>query len=163
MPVHPLAIGLACAVAALVGVAAVHDATARRVPNAVCLLLIAIYPAIFATPAAPQPIWGGLAAALAVFAVGAVVFAAGWLGGGDVKLLSVLALWAGAAHVAELLLITALAGGVLALAVLVYSRAVAVVPALAIGSRVPKQATLPYGVAIACGGLWIAATLIGAA
>jgi len=159
----PLALALAVVVAALVAVAAFRDATARRVPNAVCLLLIALYPAIFATPAAPDPVWAGVATGLAVFAAGAGVFAAGWLGGGDVKLLSALALWAGPAHLAELLLITALAGGVLALAVLVYSRVVAVVPALAIGERVSTQPTLPYGVAIACGGIWVAATLTGAA
>lgn len=154
---------LATFFAGLVCAACLFDITVRCIPNTVCLLLIALYPAIFATPAAPDPVWAGVATGLAVFAAGAVVFAAGWLGGGDVKLLSALALWAGPAHLAGFLLITALAGGVLALAALVYARLVAVVPALAIGSRVTTQMTLPYGVAIACGGIWVASTLIGAA
>ena len=163
MAAGPLAFSLAIGLAVLVLAAAWCDTSARRVPNAICGLILAGYPAIFATAAAPQPVWGGVGAGAAVFAVGIAVFAAGWLGGGDVKLLSALALWAGPAHLAGFLLITALAGGVLALAALVYARLVAVVPALAVGSRVTTQMTLPYGVAIACGGIWVASTLIGAA
>jgi len=159
----PLAFSLAIGLAVLVLAAAWCDTSARRLPNAICGLILAGYPAIFATAAAPQPVWGGVGAGAAVFAVGIAVFAAGWLGGGDVKLLSVLALWAGPAHLAGFLLITVLAGGVLAVGALIYGRLVTWVPVLAVGGEPTAQPTLPYGVAIACGGLWVAYTVAGAA
>ena len=55
--------------------------------------------------------------ALAVFLAGAVLFARGWLGGGDAKLLSAATLWAGASQTLGLLLVTGVLGGVLALIV----------------------------------------------
>ena len=53
--------------------------------------------------------------AAAVFAGGAVLFSRGLIGGGDVKLLAVASLWAGADAVPPLLVMTALIGGLLAL------------------------------------------------
>ena len=52
-----------------------------------------------------------LAAALAVFALGALAFHFGLLGGGDVKLLAAGALWLGAAALGPYLMVTVLAGG----------------------------------------------------
>ena len=49
------------------------------------------------------------------FLAGAVLFARGWLGGGDVKLLSAATLWAGAPQTFGLLAATGVLGGVLAL------------------------------------------------
>ena len=48
--------------------------------------------------------------------VGVFIFSLGWLGGGDVKLLAALALWAGPDYLVLLLLITGISGGVLAIA-----------------------------------------------
>ncbi|NJS13989.1 MAG: hypothetical protein HC788_04455, partial [Sphingopyxis sp.] len=45
-----------------------------------------------------------------VFAVGFVSFVVGWIGGGDVKLLTALTLWAGPSHGPELLVMTTLVG-----------------------------------------------------
>ena len=67
---------------------------------------------------APPSLYGALGAigcALAVFLVGAVLFARGWLGGGDVKLLTAATLWAGPAGTPALLVLTGVLGGVLAL------------------------------------------------
>ena len=50
-----------------------------------------------------------------VFVVGFVSFVAGWIGGGDVKLLTALTLWAGPSHGPDLLIMTTLGGGVMAL------------------------------------------------
>ena len=94
-----------------------------------------------------------------------VIYQRGWIGGGDVKLLVALAIGLPLMGVIELLTITALAGGVLALVhlmmrLLPYPR---LAPA---GSsfvrrvyaierwRHLRHAPLPYGVAIACGGIW---------
>ena len=59
-----------------------------------------------------------LACAAVVFGAGTAAFAAGALGGGDVKLLAAASLFAGPGLISDFLLVTALAGGVLGLAVL---------------------------------------------
>jgi prepilin peptidase CpaA len=81
------------------------------------------------------------------------------IGGGDVKLLAVAALWAGPAAVPSLLLLTELLGGVLALLFLSpLARRLTVswgTGALPPGAELPsgKGAPIPYGVAIAMAAL----------
>ena len=65
------------------------------------------------------------------------------LGGGDVKLLAAAALWTGSAALLPFLMATALAGGLLAALFLAFAR------------REGKPVALPYGVAIAAGGILI--------
>jgi prepilin peptidase CpaA len=65
------------------------------------------------------------------------------LGGGDVKLLAASALWTGSAALLPFLTATALAGGLLAAVFLVFAR------------RGGRRVALPYGVAIAAGGLLV--------
>src|SRR4029077_3934055 len=80
------------------------------------ILLVALWPVYFATVA--PSFYGALEAigcAVAVFIGGAILFARGYLGGGDVKLLSAATLWAGPAGTPELLLLTGVLGGALAL------------------------------------------------
>jgi prepilin peptidase CpaA len=93
--------------------------------------------------------------AVAVFAVGAAAFAAGALGGGDVKLLSAVSLFAGPAGLVDFLAVTAIAGGLLGVAIL----AGAPIGQPAVGPlRARLRGGLPYGPAIAAGGLWVAAS-----
>ena len=97
--------------------------------------------------------------AVIVFAVGAAGFAAGGLGGGDVKLLAAVSLFAGPARIVDLLAVTAIAGGLLGLAVLAGAPIGQPAPVSGGGPlRVRLRRNLPYGPAIAAGGLWIAAT-----
>lgn len=96
--------------------------------------------------------------AVGVFGCGAVAFAAGALGGGDVKLLSATSLFAGPTLLPDLILVTALAGG--AMAIVVLAGVPVGVPAPergAAGARLRSH--LPCGPAIAVGGLWVAASL----
>ena len=97
--------------------------------------------------------------AVMVFGVGAAAFAAGALGGGDVKLLSAVSLFAGLQRLPDLLFITAIAGGLLGLAIL--AGAPIGRPAMAVAGplRARLRTGLPYGPAIAAGGLWVAASL----
>ena len=88
-----------------------------------------------------------LALAIGVFAIFAGLFAMGLIGGGDVKLLTVLALWLSPLSFASMLLIMAIVGGLVALGFIV--RRVVFKPA--------TQGKLPYGVAITAGGLWVLA------
>jgi prepilin peptidase CpaA len=83
--------------------------------------------------------------AIAAFAVLAGLFAFRMMGGGDVKLLTALALWIAPSDYLALLLIMALVGGVLTL----------VIGAWNVMLRQPGKLSVPYGIAIAAAGLWI--------
>jgi prepilin peptidase CpaA len=109
----------------------------------------------------------GLILAGIVFALGLAVFAAGAIGGGDVKLAAALGLWAGSTDAAGFLLVTALAGGALSILILA-TRNVPFAHYLSgpikagpqtDGQEMPRE-SVPYGVALAAGGLWIAYGLI---
>ncbi|MBO9499345.1 MAG: prepilin peptidase [Novosphingobium sp.] len=86
-----------------------------------------------------------LGVAAATFAVLAVLFAFRAMGGGDVKLLTALALWIPPAQFLSLLIVMALVGGVLTL----------VIGSWHIARHRRDRLAIPYGVAIAAGGLWV--------
>lgn len=147
-------------------VAALWDLRHFRIPNVLtALMALAFVPAALL---APQPVdWlAHVGAGAAVFAAGAVLFALRMLGGGDVKLAAAVALWLGSATL-PFLAVMAVAGGVLALGLLAGRRLLAGVLALTV--RTPERVTLPrillqgegipYGLAIAFGGLVVAAQL----
>jgi prepilin peptidase CpaA len=96
--------------------------------------------------------------AIAVFGVGALAFAAGLLGGGDVKLLAAASLFAGPTLLVDFLVVTALAGGALAVVLLAGAPIGPAVAARGGALRARMRGGLPYGPAIAAGGLWIAAS-----
>jgi prepilin peptidase CpaA len=75
----------------------------------------------------------------------ALAFYTGMMGGGDVKLGAALALWFSPGAIVKFLVLTSLAGGVLTVALLVWHRA----------KRREGRPQIPYGVAIAFGGLAI--------
>lgn len=89
--------------------------------------------------------WPGVAVqiglALGVFAIFALFFRLGMMGGGDVKLAAALALWFAPADMARLVIIMSLAGGVLTLVVLWLHRR----------RKEAGRPQVPYGVAIAAG------------
>jgi prepilin peptidase CpaA len=88
-----------------------------------------------------------------------VAFALGALGGGDVKLLAAISLFAGPQRLPGFLIITAIAGGLLGLAILAGAPIGRPAMAGAGTLRTRLRAGLPYGPAIAVGGLWVAASL----
>jgi len=96
-------------------------------------------------------LWPGVAlqlgVALAAFALLAGIFALGMMGGGDVKLLTALALWIEPMLFLQLLVIMAIAGGLLTI----------VMGAWHFLRRERDKLAIPYGVAIAIGGLWVLA------
>jgi prepilin peptidase CpaA len=135
-----LAIGLFAAAAA-------SDLACRRIPNGVVLALAGLGLLRIALASGA----GGLAvdalAAAALFAAGALVFRFGLVGGGDVKKLAAGALWTGTAELYPYLFMTAVAGGLLALGFLIQLRLARP------GGKSPPRPSLPYGVAIAVGGI----------
>jgi len=83
--------------------------------------------------------------AIVTFLLLSVLFALRAMGGGDVKLLTALALWIAPTHYLQLLVMMALVGGVLTL----------VFGGWHIIRRERDKIAIPYGVAIAAAGLWV--------
>ena len=109
------------------------------------------------------PLWPDAAiqvgVAIFVFLLFAGAFYLGVMGGGDVKLAGALALWFTPYDTLKLIVIMSLAGGVLTLAVLGIHRVrkpAGPESALPEGSSEARP-EVPYGVAIAVGGLWLLA------
>jgi prepilin peptidase CpaA len=100
-----------------------------------------------------------LGCGVVVFGAGAAAFAIGALGGGDVKLLAAVSLFAGPQRLSAFLIITAIAGGLLGLAILAGAPIGRPAMAGAGPLRARLRSGLPYGPAIAIGGLWVAASL----
>jgi prepilin peptidase CpaA len=151
-----MALVLAVAAMALFGVAAVTDAFSRRIPNPVSIALAAlglvrIGSGLVAGETALTAALD-LAAALGVFTLAALAFRFRLLGGGDVKLLAAGTLWLGAAALGPYLLVTVLAGGMMAVAFAAWH----LVRPVSARGRAPS---LPYAVAIAAGGILTTAGL----
>jgi prepilin peptidase CpaA len=101
--------------------------------------------------------------AVGVFFIGALAFAAGALGGGDVKLLAAASLFAGSTFLLDFLTVVALVGGAMGLALLAGAPIGPETPAGDGATvRARLRSGLPYGPAIAAGGLWVAAHLAAA-
>ncbi len=96
--------------------------------------------------------------ALAAFAIGFILFAIGAWGGGDAKLIGATALWLGPNAMLGYVIFTVLAGGVLAIILLV-ARFFAKKFGLPKSPRwarqiLRKRAQVPYGVALCIGGIF---------
>lgn len=132
--------------AALLIAAGAFDARTRLIPNwiSVALAVVAVFDRVFVADWAT--VVDGVAAAAIVFAAGAVAFHVGVLGGADVKLMTAVSLATGFTVLPMFVVLTALAGGVLALA---YMAARAIRRSR--GGAVAAHPDLPYAVPIAIG------------
>lgn len=144
---------LALVFAILLLVAAAEDALRLRISNVTVLLVIFTASAAAVIAGVQLALWQNLVVFLVLLVAGTPLFAAGKLGGGDVKLLAAVGLWFSVKSAATMLIAVLLAGGVLALMVLVLrafswseaarQRAVILRP----------KGGIPYGAAIAAGAL----------
>ncbi len=142
----------------LMAYAAVSDLVSMTISNKVSLALLAGF--AVAVPLAGIG-WADaglhIAAGAAVLVVGFLMFAAGWIGGGDAKIAAVAALWLGFGHILPFLMLTAVCGGVLTLGILTIRRALGVPllrPEWAARLTQP-QSGIPYGVALAAAALLV--------
>lgn len=155
----------------LLGIAAVTDLHRFVIPNLVSLaLFLAFIPVALLLPVEIDWLSHFGAAALCLV-VGAVFFALGWFGAGDVKLLAAVAFWAGFPYLMHLVVYVGMAGGAFALLLLLFRFALGIAfsarsasetggetsatnlalpPILKVGERVP------YGVAITLGAIFLA-------
>ena len=138
---------LLIALAAVLVVAAVIDVRTFTISNRLNAT-VALGAPLYWMSIALTP-WPGIAVQLAaggvVFGLLAGAFYAGMMGGGDVKLAAALALWFSPAGTVKFLVWMSLAGGALTLGLLAWHRA----------KRREGRPQVPYGVAIALGGLAI--------
>jgi len=103
--------------------AMVADFRTLEIPDRLSLALAAAYPlaALSAGSSWQQILWSFALEAMMLLAA-IVMFTLRIMGGGDGKLLAATALWTGHEHLMAFLLLTALAGGILTIALLLYRR-----------------------------------------
>ncbi|MGJ3231054.1 MAG: A24 family peptidase [Oceanicaulis sp.] len=145
------------AFACLMAWAAWSDVRRYTIPNWISGALIALW--LVAAPFALTS-WGQAGVSLLTFAVvlgiGMALWAPGWLGGGDVKLIAAGALWFGWPDTGSFLLAAMVCGGVLALVLMVLRRFSPALPLnaeLIAKTPLAQGAPAPYGVAICAGAL----------
>lgn len=130
------------------------DITRYLIPNWLVASLLALYPvAVWLSPHAVD--WKmALVAMMVVFAVGYAVFAMKWMGGGDIKLITVCALWVGFKNLLDFVFMFALIGGIFSAAVWGLRKILPFIPKLA-GKQLPRilrdKEPVPYGIAIVLG------------
>ncbi|MBV9077853.1 MAG: prepilin peptidase [Methylobacteriaceae bacterium] len=108
---------------ALVLFAGASDLLTMTIPNRVSLALVAGFVSVAAIGGlSVEAIALHVAAGAAVLVVTFLMFARGWVGGGDAKLASATALWLGFGQLPDYLYIAAMAGGALSLVILAFRR-----------------------------------------
>lgn len=139
--------------------AAFSDLLTMRIPNRVSILLVVSYLALAAWLSTPwQTVGLHVACGVVVLLLALVPFSLGKVGGGDVKLVSAIALWVGWDNLSEYGIYASLAGGLLAITIIAIhwhglSDRFKSFPFVA--KYAAKLNSLPYGVALAIGGLMI--------
>ncbi|MFT3989156.1 A24 family peptidase [Aestuariivirga sp.] len=133
------------------------DALAMRISNRLVLLIaLSFFPMALFT-GMPLGVFGWhLATGAALFFAGFIIFSLGLFGGGDAKLLAAAGLWMGWPDVMPFLVMTALAGGILAVVVGAWSM-VNMTSEIKDGPLFKRfgkiKPNVPYGYAFAIGAL----------
>ncbi|MCZ4282133.1 prepilin peptidase [Kiloniella laminariae] len=133
-----------------------YDLIQMRIPNVVCLALALLFAMTFVFNKFPIDILDHLMAMGIVFVAGIVLFSFRILGGGDVKLLTVLALWTGLKLLPVFITIVSLVGGGQVLIILILRRYTHAFEYLlakynvtaAMPNWLRRGGEIPYGVAI---------------
>jgi prepilin peptidase CpaA len=156
-------IAIALAYSTLAATALILDFATLRIPNLLTAALLGLF--VAATLCAPAPVaWlSHFAAGLVALGFGTVCFAARWMGAGDVKLFTVLALWTGLDALPEFGLVVGLLGAGVTLGVLLLRRPALELRLATLGilpASLKAGAGVPYGIAIALGGLIVTSPLL---
>jgi len=152
------------AFAGLLIAAAASDWRKLTIPNRYSLAIVALFPSYAIATGAGIDWSAHLLFGAASFVIGFVLFALRLCGGGDVKLFAAVALWAGPALMLPMTFYVAVAGGLMATVLWFHHRLQRA------GSAVNFMYTqseegfakqpMPYAVAIAAGGLFVALQLL---
>lgn len=150
----------------LLGWAAVEDYSLLRIPNRIPFLIAILYLPFALMSPTPVNVVGALSTGAIFFLLGMLLFIFRLMGGGDVKLMAAIGLWAGPSLGLWFIAVTSIAGGALALVACSPLRNLLGQAQFALSPRtgnasVPKG-VLPYGIAIAAGGVFVANQLFTA-
>lgn len=137
--------------------AASSDLLTMKISNRLVLLLVVGFLVLALALGLPLEQFAmHLAAGAVVLVIGFVLFALGWIGGGDAKLAAATTLWLGFGLTLPYLVYAALAGGALTLLILLLRR-IPLTPFIARHAWVERlhnaKSGIPYGVALAIAGL----------
>jgi prepilin peptidase CpaA len=103
----------------LLAYACFSDLFTMRISNRVCMFVFGLFPvAAFSAGMDPSTVGLHVVAGLTVLAVSFTLFAFGWVGGGDAKLVAASAVWFGFELVLEYVALSCVIGGGLTLAIL---------------------------------------------
>ena len=151
-----LSIALLLFAAALLWAAA-YDVATLTIPNEISVGVLATF---IGAALAAQLSWAEVAlhlgAGLLLLIIGMLMFARGWLGGGDAKLMAATALWIGWTDLGTLIVWVTLTGGALAMLLLMFRRVPLPAPLMNAPWLTQLHAEtkgVPYAVAIAAGAL----------
>lgn len=144
--------------ALLMLLAAWEDVRRYTIPNWICGAMVALWPfGALAFGMGWVEAGFALLTGLGVLAVMIGLWAPGWIGGGDAKLIAAGALWFAWPGALTFILLAGIAGGALALGLLMLRRFAPALPVKAewiATGPLSEGAPAPYGVAIAAGALW---------
>lgn len=136
--------------ALILAAAAIQDAAMMRIANLLSLAVLLLGLAAMALHGFAWPMWQNGALFVGLMLLGTAAFATGNLGGGDVKLLAALGLWFDFRDAVLLVIAVTIAGGLLALVMIIGRRLIA-----RIRKRRAKRGMIPYGIAIAAGAAFV--------
>lgn len=135
------------------------DGTRYIIPNWLVAAMLLVYPVALVMLQRNIDWKLSLAGAAMVLVIGYVVFAKRLMGGGDIKLLTACALWVGLDVLPDYVMLVALIGGVLAVAVWLARKALLKLPKPIPKASLPRilrdGEPIPYGIAIATAFLWM--------
>jgi len=143
----------------LVVTAALRDVTSYTIPNWIsAALILAFFPIALLNGVSLDMLGGHLAVGVTALAAGMLMFGLRWIGGGDAKLFAAAALWLGWPAVTPFVMITAVAGGALAVLLLGLRKSplqslFGAGPAW-MGRLATHGESVPYGAAICVGALY---------
>lgn len=153
--------------------AAITDIRSYILSNKLCLMVVALYfifiAALYFSGTSPTWTYIGYSFAIAIgcFIFLVVLFAYGFIGGGDVKLIPAVLLWAGPAYSLKFILITTICGGFVAILTICCRNIKSYLSNVKSSENinffmresselVNNDNNIPYGIGISVGGLYVA-------
>jgi prepilin peptidase CpaA len=155
-----------CAYIALLVAAASYDVGKFIIPNWISISLLGLFAAALVVLPVPVEVANQFLGMVAVLGGSLVLYRFRILGGGDLKLATAVGLWIGWAALPEFLIVTAVVGGGFALGLIVLRRVLmglllvqTTIQNVALPRLLLPGEQIPYGMAIAAGGIWAARKL----
>jgi prepilin peptidase CpaA len=147
--------------------AIMSDFSRLIIPNWIIAILVSDFAILAAISMEPWPILVHVAVAAVVLVLFSAFFVVGWMAGGDVKLIAAVALWAGLESTGTFVLLMALLGSLLALALLAIKKHGHRASGLLADNRLFQRARClaehshcPYGVAIGAAALALCSSIL---